>query len=316
MEVRMGAETAGGTSASSPLPYGKPPAGYRLPDATRLGRVRLAVADLSRSLAYYERVIGLRRFDDSAAGALLGPHGEGAPFLELVEQPGARPVPRRGRLGLYHFAILLPRRSELGRFIAHLGRLGEAAGMADHRVSESMYLTDPDGLGIEVYADRPRESWQTRGRELVMTTDPLDIDDVVAAGAGAPWSGAPAGTRVGHVHLHVSSLEEGAAFYHQGLGLDEVVWSYPGALFLSAGGYHHHLGVNTWAQGAAPAGPEDARLLEWEILVPTLADTAAALGSVGSVGSTGAATESMSTGGVTHDPWGIAVRLRAEEEGR
>jgi catechol 2,3-dioxygenase len=290
------------------IPFGKPPRGYRLPEATRLGRVVLQVADLGRSLAYYEQVVGLRRLDRSDGIALLGAAGESVPFLELRERPGATPVPRRGRLGLYHFAILLPARAELGRFLAHLGRIGPYAGMSDHLVSESVYLTDPDGLGIEVYADRPRGTWKARGRELVMVTEPLDVDDLVAAAAGEPWTGAPAGTVVGHMHLHVSSLPEASAFYHQGLGLDETVWSYPGALFLAAGGYHHHLGVNTWAQGAAPAGSDDSRLVEWEILVPTPADAAGALASLAA---TGATTETTPTGGIVHDPWGVAVRFRA-----
>jgi catechol 2,3-dioxygenase len=292
-------------STRAGIPYGKPPSGYRLPDATRLGRVVLQVADLARSITYYEQVIGLRVLDRSGEIVALG--GEGGPaFLELREHPGARPVPRMGRLGLYHFAILLPERAALGRFVAHLGRLGAYAGMSDHLVSESLYLHDPDGLGIEVYADRPRSTWRHRGRELVMATEPLDVEAVLAAGAGVPWTGAPAGTVLGHVHLHVGSLAEASAFYHQGLGFDEVVWSYPGALFLSAGGYHHHLGTNTWARGAAPAGAEDARLVLWEILVPSPADAAAALASVAA---TGAEVEETPTGGVARDPWGVGVRF-------
>jgi catechol 2,3-dioxygenase len=186
--------------------------------------------------------------------------------------------------------------------------------MSNHLVSESVYLTDPDGLGIEVYADRPRSSWKTRGRELVMATEPLDVEDVVSAGAagaggdGGRWTGAPAGTVLGHVHLHVGSLEEGASFYHQGLGFDEMVWSYPEALFLAAGGYHHHLGINTWARGVAPAGADDARLLEWEVLVPSLADVTGALGSAAANGAT---VEPTPTGGIAHDPWGVDVRFRA-----
>src|SRR5262249_46468744 len=142
-------------------------------DATRLGRVALQVADLARSLAYYERVIGLAALDRADGAAVLGAEG-GRPFLELRERQGARPVPPRGRLGLYHFAILLPDRAALGRFLAHLGEIGAYSGMSNHLVSESLYLTDPDGLGIEVYADRPRDTWKTRGRELVMATEPLD----------------------------------------------------------------------------------------------------------------------------------------------
>jgi catechol 2,3-dioxygenase len=288
--------------------YGIAPPGFRLPDETRLGRVRLQVADLARSLTYYERVLGLRVIERDGSTATLGAEGGGAPLVELHERPGARPMPRRGRLGLYHFAILLPNRAALGRFVRHLGEIGERAGMSDHFVSEAIYLTDPDGLGIEVYADRPRRAWRHEGRQLAMTTEPLDVEDLLRAGGGEPWSGMPAGTVVGHVHLFVADLDRAAAFYHGGLGLDKTVWSYPGALFMSAGGYHHHLGTNTWATGAAPAGAEDARLLEWEVVVPTPADVA---GARGRGAATGAPVDGTLTGGVARDPWGTAVRLRA-----
>jgi catechol 2,3-dioxygenase len=288
--------------------YGIAPPGYRLPAATRLGVVRLQVADLTGSLAYYERVLGFRvvaRGDHSAA---LGPQGTDPRVLvELREHPGAAPVPPGGRLGLYHFAILLPERAALGRFDRHLAEAGEHAGMSDHLVSEAVYLTDPDGLGIEVYADRPRSEWRQEGRQLAMATEPLDVEDLLRAAGPEKWAGMPPGTVIGHVHLHVGDLERAAAFYHAGLGLDKVVWGYPGALFLSAGGYHHHLGTNTWARGAVPAREDDARLLEWEVLVPTLSDARAALASLAGVG---APTEPSADGGTARDPWGTVVRLR------
>ena len=276
------------------------PRGYRLPAELRLGRVRLQVADLERSLDWYQRVLGFRVLRRSGADAALGAHGDDTPLVELHEKPGAAPVPRRGRLGLYHFAILLSDRAALGRFVAHLGEIGERAGASDHRVSEALYLQDPDGLGIEVYADRPRFVWRVEDRQISMATDPLDLADVVRAANGERWTGMPAGTTIGHVHLHVGDLDEAAAFYHQGLGLDKVVWSYPGALFLSAGGYHHHLGVNTWAAGAAPAGDDDARLLEWEIVVPAPGD------ALGSLSAAGYVVED----GVARDSWGTALRVR------
>ena len=189
------------------LDYGVAPPGYRLPDATRLGAVRLQVADLERSLDYYQRVLGLRLLDHEAGQAALGAEGEEQPLVVLHERPGVRPVPRSGLLGLYHFAILLPDRQALGRFVAHLGTLGEHAGSADHAVSEALYLTDPDGLGIEVYADRPRSQWQHHNRELYMTTDRLDIRSLLAAAGERSWTGMPSGTTMGHVHLHVGDLE-------------------------------------------------------------------------------------------------------------
>ena len=195
-----------------------------------------------------------------------------------------QPVPRGGLLGLYHFAILLPDRAALGRFVTHLGSLGVHAGSADHAVSEAIYLSDPDGLGIEVYADRPRAAWRSDStRQLFMTTAPLDVRGVMAAAGGAAWTGMPPGTTIGHVHLHVGDLGAAEAFYHRALGFDKVVWNYPGALFLSAGGYHHHLGTNTWSAGP-PADERHARLLSWDLVVPRRADAEAAARSLAAAG--------------------------------
>jgi catechol 2,3-dioxygenase len=287
------------------LDYGIAPPGYRLPDATRLGPVRLQVADLRRSLEYYQRVLGLHLLVRDEGQATLGAEGEEDPLVVLHERQGVRPVPRSGLLGLYHFAILLPDRQALGRFAAHLGRLGEHAGSADHAVSEALYLTDPDGLGIEVYADRPRSQWRHHDRELYMTTDRLDIRGLLAAGGERAWTGMPSGTTMGHVHLHVGDLQRAEAFYHRALGFDKVVWSYPGALFLSAGGYHHHLGNNTWSSGL-PASDADARLLEWTIVLPEVGDVAEAARSLKAAGYQ--ARESRGEV-VAADPWGTIVRL-------
>jgi catechol 2,3-dioxygenase len=285
--------------------YGIAPPGYRLPESTTLGRVRLQVADLARSLSYYEPVLGLRVLSRGSASAVLGAL-DGAAILELHERPDATPVPHNGRLGLYHFAILLPDRAALGAFVAHLAAIGVRAGMSDHLVSEALYLTDPDGLGIEVYADRPRSAWRHEGRQIVMATETLDVRDVVAAAKGMAWVGMPAGTRLGHVHLFVADLEAGERFYHVGLGFDKVVWSYPGALFLSAGGYHHHLGTNTWARHASPATEHDARLLDWEIVLPAATDVAAAAASLATQG---VVVEWDTSGAAMRDPWGTTLRL-------
>ena len=166
------------TTAAADPGYGIAPAGYRLPADTRLGAVTLQVADLERSLAYYRDVLGFRVAEQSAGRAALAAHGEGAPLVVLHEKLGVAPVPRRGRLGLYHFAILLPNRAALGRFVAHLASIGERAGASDHLVSEALYLQDPDGLGIEVYADRPRATWRSESRQLA--------DGHGAAGPGEP----------------------------------------------------------------------------------------------------------------------------------
>jgi catechol 2,3-dioxygenase len=316
------------------------PSPPRLPPETRPGPVRLQVADLSRSLAWYGDLLGMRVLDSGSGWARLGAHGEasvpapGTPqgaeplapsdirqnaqsqaplaahLVELVERPGAAPVPRRGHLGLYHVALLLPDRANLGRFVAHLAHGGIPAGSADHLVSEALYLRDPDGLGIEVYADRPRASWRhTPTGEVAMATDPLALDDLVRAGGGVPWRGLPSGTRVGHLHLQVGDLQAAEAFYARALGLEVQVRSYPGALFLSAGGYHHHLGVNTWARSAAPAAPDDARLLAWSLVLPHAGEVEIALRRMEASGHS--VTRIAPEMGRISDPWGTVLELQA-----
>ena len=287
------------------------PKGYRLPESTHLGRVRLQVADLDRSLLFYESVLGMRVLKRTADSVSLGPNGEDREIVHLHQLSSAKPVPRRGLLGLYHFAILLPDRASLGRFVAHLAETGVYAGMSDHFVSEAVYLTDPDGLGIEVYADRPRDAWRYDERQLQMATNHLDVDDLVRSARGEPWTGMPPGTVLGHVHLYVDDIDKAEAFYHDALGFDKVVWSYPGALFMSAGGYHHHLGTNTWAKGAAPATDADARLLEWEIIVPTQKNADEAAKNVVTAG-----YEARPQNGewTLTDPWGTSLRLVPEKK--
>ncbi len=285
--------------------YGLPPRGLRLPPTIDLGAVTLRVADLARSVDYYTSVLGLQVIDRTGAHAALGTHGDRRVLVELNESRGVR-SPRR-RLGLFHFAMLLPERAALGRFLRHLVTIGTRPGASDHLVSEALYLTDPDGLGIEVYADRPQDTWRRKGRELLMSTDPLDPVDLVRSAGDTTWTGMPAGTVMGHVHLHVGDLEQAAAFYVDALGFDRTVWSYPGALFVSAGGYHHHLGTNTWAgPGAQPAGPDVAGLEVWTIHLPDRDSLAATATRVGAAG------YSLTHDGATAiavDPWGTRVRL-------
>jgi catechol 2,3-dioxygenase len=295
-------------TAAVPGSYGQAPRGYRLPEATRLGAVRLQIANLARSLDFYEHTLGLRVVEQSDSRATLAPHGDAHVLVELVERAGIRPS-ARGRLGLYHFAMLLPDRASLGRFVRHLAERGVRAGSGDHLVSEAFYLSDPDGLGIEVYADRARDTWQRVGRELMLATVPVDIADVVAAGGDTPWSGMPGGTVIGHVHLHVGDIEQGAAFFSEALGFDRMTWSYPGALFLGAGGYHHHLGTNIWAgPGALPPAESEAQLLEWTIEVPTSNDVA---GLTRSLLSAGYVADVDEAGGArTRDPWNTAILIQ------
>ena len=284
---------------------GVAPPAYRLPATTQLGPVSLQVADLARSISFYQGVLGLRVLDCSRETAHLGA-ADGSSLVEVVAVPGVRPVPRGGRLGLFHVAYLLPTRADLARFVRHLAEIGVRPGMSDHLVSEAVYLSDPDGLGVEVYADRPRTAWRRDGRQIVMTTEPLDVADLVRSAGEARWTGAPEGTAVGHVHLSVDDLDRAAAFYHRALGLDPTLWAYPGALFLSAGGYHHHLGLNTWAAGAPPAGEGDARLVEWTISVPSADDVDAAARSLEKAGY---APTRHADACVVADPWGTTLRI-------
>ena len=296
---------------ATPGSYGEAPHGYRLPPATRLGPVRLQVANLDRSLAYYEGALGLSVHAQDSSRIVLGVHGDTRALVELHANAAARAMRPRARLGLYHFAILLPDRASLGRFVRHAAAQDLRMGAGDHLVSEAFYLTDPDGLGIEVYAARPRDTWRRLGRELMLATDPVDVDGVLAAAGDARWSGMPAGSVLGHVHLHVGDLATGATFYAEGLGLDRITWRYPGALFLGAGGYHHHVGTNTWAGPTArPPEPDDARLLEWTIELPTPEDVTDVERSLALAGHE--VERASGDAIVATDPWGTAVRLQSD----
>lgn len=293
---------------SSPLTRGTAPADRRLPDTAHIGGVVLQISHLARSLDFYTNVLGLRVLDASDSEATLGVPASGEPLVTLKAVAGTHPARRRGAYGLFHFAILLPDRGSLGRFISHLAANGISAGMSDHLVSEAIYLSDPDGLGIEVYADRPRSQWTYADGQLAMATEPLDVDDLIRAAQSQPWEGAPAGTRMGHMHLHVGDLKEAARFYHESLGFDVTVWGYPGALFFSAGGYHHHLGANTWAPGPQ-APPDQAQLREWTLVVPNDADVAVISSRLAALGGDVVAEANDR---IITDPWGTRVRVTSK----
>ncbi len=290
--------------------YGEPPRGsWRLPEETRLGCVRLQVADLERSLHFYQEVLGFRVAKQEPGYAALAAHDEDRELIALVERAGARPAGRRARLGLYHYAVLLPDRASLARLVRHLAEMGIAAGAGDHLVSEAFYLQDPDGLGIEVYADRPRETWRRTGRELMIATVPVDVEDLLREAGDVPWGGMPAGTVLGHVHLHVGSIEQASSFFSDGIGFDRITWSYPDALFMGAGGYHHHLGTNTWAgSGAQPADESDARLLEWTVELPDAGAVTRVRRSLEEAGYP--ARQERGDEVLTVDPWGTRIRIR------
>ncbi|WP_424952291.1 VOC family protein [Deinococcus sp.] len=240
-----------------------------VPPALSLGVVALSVADLGRSLDYYRQVIGLEVLEQDTHRVVLGAGGE--PLLDLHGQPGAA-TSVAAHTGLYHLAILLPGRADLGRFAAHLIREQlPVQGASDHHVSEAIYLEDPDGHGIEVYADRSPESWAWQGGQVKMDTRAADIGSIVAsAGQDTAWRGVPAGTVMGHVHLKVADLAASRAFYEELLGLDVVAdFSAHGALFVSQGGYHHHFGLNVWqSRGGQPAQVGEARLLSASVFLP------------------------------------------------
>lgn len=217
----------------------------------RMGAVHLTVADLGRSLDYYERAIGLQVHDRRGDTARLGTGGED--LLVLTEVPGARPAD--GYAGLFHFALLLPDRPSLASWLAHAARDRVAlTGMSDHAVSEAIYLRDPDHHGIEVYADRPRPLWEGRVAEL-MTTRPLDTDDLLAAREDDAFDAMAAGTTMGHVHFRVADVQETTTFWRDVIGL-EVMATFAGqAGFYAWDGYHHHVGANVWESRAAPVAP-------------------------------------------------------------
>jgi catechol 2,3-dioxygenase len=230
-----------------------------LPADAHIGQVSLTVRDLDRSLLFYRDVLGFEEARRDGRVSFLGAPG-GRVIIELHERTDTVPKPRRSS-GLFHFAILVPSRAALGRSFRRLAeKRWPISGASDHLVSEALYLDDPDGLGIEIYRDRPRESWQKlMSGEIAMATDPLDLQSVHdEPGAETPWQGLDAGTVMGHVHLHVPHLDTAEAFYCGQIGFDPILRRYPGALFVSAGGYHHHLGLNTWAGVGAPPPPENA----------------------------------------------------------
>ncbi|GAA5533367.1 VOC family protein [Deinococcus aluminii] len=225
-----------------------------LPASTHVGPVTLLARDLPRLADFYATLLGLTPLTQTADSVTLGAHGQ--PLLRLLARPDL-PAPLPSRPGLYHTAFLLPTRADLGRWLAHAARVGLRLGTGDHLVSEAIYLTDPEGNGIEVYRDRPRSEWTWENGQVRMDTLPVNVQGVLDAAEGTAFEGAPAGTSVGHVHLKVGHAAEAARFYADALGLD-VVAHFPGASFLSWGGYHHHLGLNEWhsrGQGrpAAPA---------------------------------------------------------------
>ena len=222
-----------------------------------VSHVHLKVADLKRSINFYQQIIGFQVIEQTEKQASLSTDGK-TPLVTIEQPENIRPKQPR-TTGLYHFALLLPSRSDLAKVIEHFIKIGyPLQGASDHLVSEALYLADPDGNGIEIYTDRPASTWKWNSDEVVMSTERLDIESILAEGDGTPWNGLPAATLMGHVHLHVSELHKAEEFYCKGLDFD-IVTRYGGpALFISTGRYHHHIGLNTWNGIGAPAPSEES----------------------------------------------------------
>ncbi len=275
-----------------------------LPATTRVGAVTLTVGALDRSVAYYRDAIGLAVIGEAPGSAHLGAGGE--VLVRLVEEPGAQPDERSA--GLFHLALLLPTRADLARWVQHaVDDRVPVGGASDHVVSEALYLTDPDGHGIEIYADRPREVWEGRVAQL-MTTVALDLPSLLAeADPAQPWDGVPTGTTMGHVHLRVTDVPTTIAWYRDVLGFELMATYGPQAAFLAADGYHHHIGANTWHSAGQPiAGPGRARLASATLLLPEAADRDALADRVRAAGGT---PERDGDGWRVTDPSGIVLRV-------
>ena len=279
--------------------------GHGLPAALRLGAVHLTVTDLERSLRFYQGAVGLRVHERDATRATLGAGGDD--LVELVEEPSARPMGRHA--GLFHLALLFESRDDLAHAALRLAATSTPlTGASDHGVSEALYLRDPDGNGVELYADRPRSSWPppSGSDRIGMFTAALDLDGLLGLVAGQkarPHAGS--GLIVGHVHLTVNDIDEALHFYRDVLGFD-LVADIGSARFLSAGGYHHHVGANVWQGVGIPPAPRDGTvgLRHWTVMLSSDAEIEAVRARIEA---DGAAVEGIAGGFMTRDPAGIAV---------
>lgn len=277
---------------------------FTIDPATTVGWVTLGVADLEMMTRYYEQVIGLTLLRGDETSSELGVDGQ--PIVRLEARPHGRRYPNAP--GLYHLAILVPTRADLGQWLRHYistqNRMIDGAG--DHFVSEALYLSDPEGNGLEIYRDRPRDTWEFRNGELVMGTAAVDLPAVVAAAHDAPFTGMPSGTTLGHVHLQVRDVAEAVRFYGDVLGFDYMV-GFASAGFMSAGGYHHHLGMNTWhSRRADPAPAGSLGLINYSIVLPTQAARDALLAHLNRLN---IPLEQVGDDPVVRDPSGSAVIL-------
>jgi catechol 2,3-dioxygenase len=282
------------------------PVGAAIHPDTTLGSTTLAVADAQRSLRFYRDFLGFQVLRTDDQQIVLG--ADGVPLLNLDAQPTLRPRPRP-TTGLFHVAILLPSRLDLARVLRRLLEARYPIGASDHLVSEALYLDDPDGNGLEIYRDRPRAEWRRQpSGQIAMDTRQLDLADVLAelTPANEAWTGMPPGTRIGHMHLQVADLAQAEAFYHGLLGFDVMV-RYNGALFLSAGGYHHHIGLNIWQSAGAPPPPPD--VVGLRSFIVELPSDAARAEVQARLTAAGVPTRPQEDALAVDDPWGDTILL-------
>jgi catechol 2,3-dioxygenase len=272
---------------------------------TFVAQVHIKVQDLQRSLAFYKDVIGFKVLSNTDRTAELTADGKTA--LLRIEQP-ENAEPKMGRTtGLYHFALLLPKRSDLAKIVRHFVEIGLQFGSSDHLVSEALYLSDPDGNGIEIYIDRSPSDWTWKNGEVMMTVDPLDFPDLLSIGQQQSWKGLPAGTVMGHIHLHVAELANTEKFYTEGLGFEAVCRYGTQALFISSGKYHHHIGLNTWNGVGAPQPSENSVGLQSFKLI--FENEAAIVQAVDNLKKLGAAAAVENNQVITEDPSGNRIIL-------
>ncbi len=272
-----------------------------------IGLVQIRVSNLERSLTFYQNVVGLSILRQNGREVEMTADGHNV-LLILREIENARVLRPNSVAGLYHFAILVPDRPSLGLVVRNLIASEIEVGQGDHLVSEALYIQDPDNNGIEIYRDRPKDSWKYDAEgHVVMTTDPVDVDGLLAASEGLLWNGLPAGTVIGHVHFHMGNLSKAKDFYVDLLGFDLVANYGSAAMFISAGGYHHHIGLNIWAGQGAPAAPVDAAGIDYfTLLFPSEEGRAAVVERVQQAGYTVAEENGAPT---FKDPWNIGIRL-------
>ncbi|OLO39351.1 glyoxalase [Alkalihalophilus pseudofirmus] len=273
---------------------------------TFVGQVILKVQDLDRSLMFYQEVIGFKILDRTNRKANLT--ADGKTTLLSIEQPD-NVIAKQGRTtGLYHFALLLPERQDLANIVNHFIEKRVPIGSSDHLVSEALYLSDPDGNGIEIYIDRDPSEWNWNNGEVAMAVDPLDFENLLTSMENKAWKGLPAGTVMGHIHLHVSELTKTEEFYNKGLGFEVVNRFGTQALFISTGKYHHHIGLNTWNGVGAPPPPVNSVGLEsYTLILPNEETREEIIEQLKRIGSSVAEEQDYF---VTTDPSGNRIHLR------